>query len=254
MPNPLQQALQHILNPLARLMMSQGVSYGQACEMLKIAMVKEATTLDGMDISDSRVSVKTGIHRKEVKRIKAESGSTRLHAEGSIYSQVLAKWLALGEPPPVLNRIKGLDGQTTFESLVLSISNDVRPRAVLEELLESGVAMETDNETYTLQIDKLIIGQSQASKTRYLGMNIHDHLSVAVNNILETQNPQLERCVFFQGLSDQATKALHDLAEAQAMQALLAVNSAGQQMIEDKQNHGDQRVNFGMYFYKGPKS
>jgi hypothetical protein len=254
MPDPFHEALQHILSPLARLMIGKGISYGQACELLKIAMVKEATNQDGNDITDSRVSVKTGIHRKEVKRIRAEKEDTRLNAEGSIYSQVLAKWLALGEPPPVLNRIKDLDGQTTFETLVLSISNDVRPRAVLEELLERGVVKETTKDTFALQLDKLIIGQSEASKTRFLGMNIHDHLSVAVDNILETQNPQLERCVFFQGLSEQASKELHDMAEEQAMQALLALNSAGQEMIKDSKNHGDQRVNFGMYFYKGSQS
>ena len=254
MPDPFQEALQHILSPLARLMIGKGISYGQACELLKIAMVKEATNQDGNDITDSRISVKTGVHRKEVKRIRAEKENTRLNAEGSIYSQVLAKWLALGEPPPVLNRIKGPDQQSTFESLVLSISTDVRPRAILEELLERGVVIEKTKDTLTLQLDKLIIGQSEASKTKFLGMNIHDHLSVAVDNILEKQNPQLERCVFFQGLSEQASKNLYDLAEEQAMQALLALNSAGQEMIKDTKNHGDQRVNFGMYFYKGSQS
>lgn len=254
MPNPLQQALLHILRPLSRLMMSQGISYGQACEMLKIAMIKEATTQEGKNITDSRVSVKTGIHRKEVKRIKAIKDTARLNAEGSIYSQVLAKWLALGEPAPVLNRISDEDSQTTFESLVLSISNDVRPRAVLDELLASGVVKETTKDNLSLEINKIIIGQDAATKTRYLGMNIHDHLKVAVDNILESQKPQLERCVFFQGLSEKATKDLHDLAEEHAMRALIAVNTAGQKMIQEQQNQGNQRVNFGMYFYKGPKT
>lgn len=247
------QAIQQIFRPLARLLMSRGISYGQACEMLKIAMVKEATIQTGSELTDSRVSVKTGIHRKEVKRIKTERDDVTLHVEGSIYSQVLAKWISLGDPPPVLNRTKSLDNHMTFDTLVSSISSDVRPRAVLEEFLENGIVKGLKNDTLTLQLDKVIVGQSEELKTKYLGMNIHDHLSVAVNNILEIQNPHLERCVYFHGLSENAAKKLHKLAEQLAMKALLEFNASGQVMIENTKNHGDQRVNFGTYFYKSKK-
>ena len=42
MSPPVLKALERILAPLAKLLLSQGVTHGQVSEMLKVAMVREA--------------------------------------------------------------------------------------------------------------------------------------------------------------------------------------------------------------------
>ena len=77
MANAVHLAIMRILQPLARLLVSQGVSYGQVGEMLKTAMVRAAferakhgPTQPGT--TASTVSVATGIHRKDIKRLREQ--------------------------------------------------------------------------------------------------------------------------------------------------------------------------------------
>ena len=120
--------------------------------MLKVAMVGEAlrrsngpSINDGSRIkepTDSRLSIATGIHRKDVKRLRSQSGTSGIGNEGNTASQVIARWLAMGNPPPLLTRqpiAKGRSKSAGFDALVQSVSTDIRPRAVLDELLSRGV-------------------------------------------------------------------------------------------------------------------
>jgi hypothetical protein len=261
MPNAIYQAISRVLNPLARLLISQGVSFGQASEMLKAAMVREALqrALDSNDPageggkggpSDSRLSVATGIHRKEVRRLREQEGMMVGALEGSTASQVLARWLALGSPAPMLERRDSHGQHPSFDDLVTSISKDIRPRAVLDELLARQVVTEEEDGQLKVHADRLVLNQDLASMADYLGMNLADHFSVAVQNLLKEGRPQLDRCVHFHGVSEQMADALHTLAREHAMQALVAVNAVAQEMIKDKKNRGNYRLNFGAYFRK----
>jgi hypothetical protein len=42
---------------------------------------------------------------------------------------------------------------------------------------------------------------------------------------------------------------LKKISEKQAMQALLAVNKAAQALLEQEESRGEQRMNFGVYFF-----
>jgi len=46
-----------------------------------------------------------------------------------------------------------------------------------------------------------------------------------------------------------AVEKLRVAAEKQAMQALLAVNNVAQRLLERESTRGDQRMNFGVYFF-----
>lgn len=261
MPNAIHQAISRVLAPLARLLISQGVSFGQASEMLKAAMVREALQraqasddAPGGDSrgtpSDSRLSVATGIHRKEIRRLRDQEGSPAGTLEGSTASQVLAKWLALGSPVPLLTRRDGQTQSPSFDDLVQSVSKDIRPRAVLDALLARQVVTEEEDGRLKVHADRLVLNQDLESMAAYLGMNLGDHFSVAVHNLLTEGVPQLDRCVHFHGVSERVVDTLHALAREQAMQALVAVNAAAQELIKEEKNRGDYRFNFGAYFRK----
>ena len=73
-PSPaLLRALRHALRPLVRLMIAGGVTLPALIEMLKGLLVDVADKefgLAGKAPTDSRVSLVTGVHRKDVSRLR----------------------------------------------------------------------------------------------------------------------------------------------------------------------------------------
>jgi hypothetical protein len=259
--SPLSSAIERIFSPLSRLLISTGISYGYAAELLKKTMLREAQAIirdgDGRS-TDSRLSIATGLHRKDIKRLKDELVNDHQSEDISITSQVIASWLGLpkgknSKAPQPLRRKKTKSSELDFDDLVSSISKDVRSKAVLDELMARGVITVNDDDFLLLHPEKLTLNQDAASIAKYLGMNVHDHFSVAVNNLIDPKNPQLERCVHYHGLSETSVKQLHELASKKAMEVLIAVNEEAQKLMKDPANRGKERMNFGMYFFTGKK-
>ncbi len=251
-------AVETLFRPLARLLVARRLAFGAISELMKVALVRAAIddlVAQGARPTDSRISIATGVHRKDIKRLKEDSEPQQTPKELSITSQVVAKWLGTkglidpkGNPIPILRK-KQTNEEIDFEDLVRSISKDIRPRAILDELLDRGVVSVINDETLVLHPSRLTSNQDDDALSEYFGMNIHDHLAVTVNNLLDPEKPQLERCVHYQGLSKSAVEDLVKFAEAQAMAALIAFNMKCQETISDKNNHGGYRINFGTYLY-----
>lgn len=257
MKKSLQHALEHMLQPLGTLLIKEGCTYGMFSELLKSSLVKSAEKLlqkDMSTITDSRLSLVTGIHRKDVKRLKETQSPTFNENEISIPAQVIAKWIGCstysnqGEPN-VLSR-KDASGLNDFESLVKAISKDIRPRAVLDELIDRQIVTLLPNNQIQLNIEKITDSPNSESIIKFLGMNIHDHLQTCLNNYINEEPKQLDRCAYYHGLSENAAQQLAELAENLAMESLIKINQKAQELIRDEKNHGNYRTNFGMYFYK----
>src|SRR4026207_1165475 len=75
------RAVYSTLRPITRLLIRFGITYSQFSEISKIAFVVEANRekdTNGRPLNASRISVKTGISRKEVRRIRQlKLGSAR---------------------------------------------------------------------------------------------------------------------------------------------------------------------------------
>ncbi len=253
------KAMEFLLYPLVRLALARNIGYSSLAGIIKFIMVKEAERQfgrsSGEPVSDSRLSIATGIHRKEIKRIRALSANDFSSFEPRVAAQVIARWLgderlhdATGIKP--LPRKKQAGDEIDFDDLVKSISTDIRPKVVLDELLDRGLVVPDADERLRLQPDALGLNQDQAETLQYLSLNIHDHLSTCVNNLMQPQQKMLDRCVHYQGLNAEAIAELGKLAEQQSMAALLAVNKAAQAMARDPARRGDRRMNFGAYFFQ----
>jgi hypothetical protein len=256
--NPVLPAIEHLLYPLARLLLDRGIGFGAISEVIKFVMIKEAErqlmTIDVGSPSDSRISIATGIHRKEVKRLRAMNAHETDFSSASLTAQVVAKWMGnaklcnRGGPKPLPKKKKTIRGYD-FEDLVRSISTDVRPKAVLDAMVLRGLASIDKTGLVQLNPDNLTLNQGQEQTLRYLSMNIHDHLSTAITNLVKPEKKSLERCVHYHGLSDAAVDKLRKASEKQAMQALLAVNKIAQSLLENGGACGENRMNFGVYFF-----
>ena len=70
------KAVRMLCRPLIRLLIEKGVTFPQLRDLVKeiyIDVAREDFSLDGNEPSDSRIFVLTGIHRKDIKRIRQQS-------------------------------------------------------------------------------------------------------------------------------------------------------------------------------------
>jgi hypothetical protein len=124
------KAIEYLLFPLVRLVIARSISYGSLTDIIKFVMVKEAEQqlkLKNTEaISDSRISIVTGIHRREVKRVRGMKVNDVSIYEPSLASQVVARWagekdLQSKNGPKPLPRKKISSEEFDFDDLVISI-------------------------------------------------------------------------------------------------------------------------------------
>lgn len=136
------KALRLSLRPLVALALRHGFKLMDVFELLKVIYVevaREELARSGDRASASRVSVMTGVHRKDIARI-AETQEPVRSAE-DIVSKIIGQWNTSARystkagVPRVLSA-QGVDSE--FAELVRSVSNDVAPYTVLYELERSG--------------------------------------------------------------------------------------------------------------------
>lgn len=261
-PDLLLKALRRALRPLVRLMLSKGVTYLQLTELLKGLFVEVADRdfpVPGKAQTDSRISLLTGIHRKDVKRLRAEILPEAPMPETiSLGMRLAAAW---GEPPfadeegnPLpLPRLSSQSQSVSFESLVASVSKDIRARAVLDEWLRLGVVVLDDEDRVCLKAGAFVPQRGFEEKAFYLGLNLHDHAAAIADNleIEEGASPWLERCVHYDEVHADDLAQLRKDAENGAMRLLRNINRKAADS-EARAAAGDgprKRLTLGVYFY-----
>ena len=264
-PPPLVRALRRVLRPLVRLMMAQGITYPYLTELLKSIFVDVAEAefrLDSKPPTDSRISVMTGVHRKDVSRLRTELKKTTdgIPDVVSLGAQLVALWLGTpryldddGKPLP-LPRFASDGGEQSFEALVTSVNSDIRSRVVLDEWLRLGVAHLDDSNRVCLNTSAFVPSAGFDEKAFYLGHNLHDHAAAAASNLLGLQPPFLERSVQYDALSPESIAQLSAQTREAGMKALLDINQAALELEQqDAQRQvARQRMTFGVYFYTEP--
>lgn len=261
-PPSLVRALRRVLRPLVRLMLARGATYPWVSELLKVLFVEVAEEdfrIGAKPPTDSRVSLVSGVHRKEVNRLRREKIS---HGESapsvvSLGAQLVAVWLASsryldesGRPRP-LTRFASDGGELSFEALVAGVNSDIRPRVVLDEWLRLGVVHFDSEQRVCLNVDAFVPAEGFDEKAFYFGHNLHDHISAAAHNLSGAPKPFLERSVHYDALSADSVAALAAQSEKAGMSALLAINKSAmalEQADADKPSPR-RRMTFGIYFY-----
>lgn len=259
------RAVRHVLHPLVRLLLAQGLTYPWLADMLKGIFVDVADRdfqLARKRQTDSRVSLLTGVHRKDVRRLRDEDGdrAARMPPAVSLGSQLVARWVTTpryldedGMPIP-LARLASQGGELSFEALVATVSKDIRARAVLDEWMRLGVALLDAEDRVILNAEAFVPARGFDEKVFYFGQNVHDHLLTAVDNVIGVEPPQLERSVHYDTLTPQSVAELERLAERLGMQALKSLNRrAAELAARDAEDPAAvERMNFGVYFHREP--
>jgi hypothetical protein len=257
----LHSPLARMLRPLVRLCIRGGMTFPALTQLLRELYVNVAEhdfALEGKEQTDSRVSLLTGIHRKEVARLRgAGAPVNEVPATLSRTSAIIARWLAAseftdakGDPLPLPRTAER--AAPSFEALVESITKDVRPRAVLDEWLDRKLVSINGDDEIVLVEEAFVPHGDDDRKWHYLGRNLHDHVAAAEANVSSAAPRFLERAVHYDGLSAKLAKRLEGRSRELAMEALKVANrEANRALAKDK--GGDYRWNFGIYIYReGP--
>ena len=246
-----------LLRPLVRLFVARGITFPALTNLLRELYVNVAEydfALAGKEQTDSRVSLLTGIHRKEVRRLRgAGAPVSQVPAIVSRTSRIVARWVAAPEFTDAEGRPLPLPRQSeagpSFESLVSGVTRDVRPRAVLDEWLDRGLAaLDAENRVVLREAAYLPKGGGEP-QLYYFGRNLHDHVAAAVENIMGDRPRFLERAVHYDGLSPALAERLEKRAREIAMDALRQANAEAHEACASDPG-GDHRWNFGMYVYR----
>ena len=262
-PRSLSTAVRRLLRPLVKLLLHYSVQYPYFANLLKLAYVEAATQIPvaGKHQTDSRVSMLTGIHRLDVKRLRSEivKGNDGPPATVSLGALVVSRWTAhpeyldnKGRPLP-LPRLASSGSPVSFESLVQSVSKDIRPRVVLDEWLRLGVAQVDELDRVILVTDSFVPSHGLDERMFYLGKNVHDHLGACAHNLTQQDTPPLlERSAYFDHLSLDSTLILSAYARQLASQAMQAFGQKAMELQERDHPDGNatHRVTYGQYFYQ----
>lgn len=262
------KVLNGLLRPLIRALIAQGVTAPVFYRLVKQAYVDVAVSDladDETAVTDSRISVVTGVHRRDVKVMREEDQTegSALRAKVSTLSSVLGSWLAAPRftndqgQPKKLPRF-GPDGDT-FETLVQSVSRDIRPRTILDELIRQNLARLDEDDTVTLLTDGFLGRADVDGRIHFFSKNVGDHMAAAVENLLSDEPPFIERAVYYNRLTSTSVDQIEAQAREMGNELLLTLNrDANIRQTEDKDKEdGTERFRFGVFFYRedeGPKS
>lgn len=261
-PSPvLLASLARILRPVARLMIANGIPLPAAVEMLKDAFVKVAATefpIGDAPPTDSRVSLLTGVHRKDVRRLRAgiRPAGAGANASLNVLSEVVTRWASdrryVGKDgkPRVLARSAAGSGRS-FAGLAYGISSDLKPRSILDELLRLGMVSVDDRDRVTLRVEAFVPSRSGDEKHFFFGENAGDHLAAGVHNLLGRSPAFLDQAVYSDDLSAEGVNEMLHLSREQWSEVLRTlVRRTAELEVRDKAaGRATQRLNVGMYFY-----
>jgi hypothetical protein len=273
-------AVTRVLRPLVGLLMEHGLTFQWLNGLLKSVFVDVAEKefrLPDKRQTDSRITLLTGVHRKDVRRLREASGSGDDGPPPSIYlgAHLVAIWTGddrfldrKGHPKALSRLPRGTE--PSFEELVAGVSTDIRPRAVLDEWLRLGAVEVDDDDRVRLKTEAFIPSKGFEEKSYYLGRNVHDHIAAARHNVQGHKPPMLERSVYYENLTPESVRELEELARGEGSRALQAINRRARELqARDKRNAGPghkragngrgggkprskdaaNRINFGIYFY-----
>jgi hypothetical protein len=261
--SPVVSAVRFMLRPLVKLLLTHSITFPFMSDLLKSIYVEVATEdfqIQGKPQTDSRISLLSGVHRKDVKNLRPE----RIHEQTipltvSLSTKLVKAWGSdpqrvddTGRHRP-LPRLMSEGGETSFEALVTSVSKDIRSRVILDEWLRTGIAKIDAEGRVCLNTEPLSRENNFEEKMYYVGQNVHDHLSAASHNLHGQQPPLLESSVHCNKLTPESIAELEAMTRKLSRQMMEEVKIRTSELEARDADKPDAllRMNFGVYFFSG---
>lgn len=260
----LESALYRMFTAVARVTLKRGLPYDAVAEVAKRAFIDVANrefTIAGRKQSASRVSVLTGIHRKEIARVLAapdpqdRETSTRVTCAGA----VVAGWRrdrAFADRRGMPATLPFDGGAASFAELVrLYGRGDIPARAVLDELLRVGAVERKGDGRIKLLVPAYLPEKTSPEALTILGTDVADLIAVIDHNLASAPGAGFfQRKVSYDNLPVEAVAKIRAHAEREG-QALLerldeAMSAFDRDANPDASGSGRKRAMLGIYYFE----
>ncbi|HET8745975.1 MAG TPA: DUF6502 family protein [Ramlibacter sp.] len=260
-PDDVAQAVAAVLRPAIHLLLRSGIDYPRLAAELKTLFIEEAAAeiqRAGHATTDSAISLLSGVHRKDVRQWRESGRPPGAARPVALSARVFARWITDADyggeqgGPRALPRA---GPAPSFEALVRSVTQDVHPFTVLQELIRLRVAsveIQDGGEIVVPGADFVPPAGSREA-LELLAANLADHASAAVSNVLGAP-PTLEQSVFAAGITPASAERLQALARQLWLRMRGEMIEEASRLYEADQDspQARTRVRFGSYFWSGP--
>lgn len=260
----LHAAVLRLLRPLVRLLLHHSVPYETFADLARwvyVDVAEKEFTLEGKKQTTSRISVITGLNRKEVARLQdmTVEDNTGAIASFNRAEKVVTAWLH--EYPKADSPTRAaplpLDGEHSFASLVKRYSGDMPARAVLDELVRVGVVRKLDSGEIALVSSGTVIPNAkdrQALLTLF-GEDAADFIATIASNVVA---PPERKFYQRKAWSDNIpVEALPVMRERSRLHGQAALESFAEQLSRfdrdvtpNSEGTGRARAVLGVYYYE----
>ncbi len=207
----LRLALAKLLKPLIKVLLRNGMPFGEFTDIAKqmyIEVAYDDFSLSGRKQSASRVSVITGINRKDVAQAikrsselpSATTGLNRNRAFRIVNGWILDERFTDEDGNPMALNL--VDEPPSFNQLVKEYSVDVSVRVLMDELIRAGtVRKNTSDNTVSLLNNSYVPNLDSIEQLRIFGDATYDLLSTIDHNLQpEHTKKQIQRTVSYDSI------------------------------------------------------
>ena len=235
--------LDALLAPTVRILVARGVMFPEFAERMKshyIAAAERQAKADGTKITDSRLSVLTGLQRRDIARLKdTKPREKRAHH----LSRLVALWQTEADYTP---QIPKSGPAPSFEALAQLVHRDVHPRTMLDALQAAGTVQVDDDQVTLVETSYQPLAGTD-DQIAYLAKNVGDHASAATENVLGRDPRHFERAVHYTRLTPAQIAELADDFRRGEMAIFEEMSRKAAEM--KRTGAGTFRFRAGSYFY-----
>lgn len=255
-------ATRRILRALVRVLLRCGIPYPVFSELARWTYAEVAAaefSLPGRKQTNSRISVITGLSRKEVLRLRrlpmpVDGASVeRFHRGARIVSAWVRQRPPEGDDDPWTLEFDG-PGRS-FTALVARHGGDVPPRAVLDELVRAGAVERIGNRVRLLGRAYLPDGNAaEAERMAVLGTDVAALIGTIDHNLqAPVEQRRFQRRVLYRGIPAASLPPIQALAERRGQELLEELDRVLADQGEGPSEQGraggpTRQVMFGMFW------
>ena len=266
MNKPLLSATTKLLYPLIRILLRNGISHGVFSDLAKYVYVDvagEESGIPGKKQTISRISVITGLNRREVGRVKGltpfqETEEVKRYNRAA---RVIGGWIrdkrfldSRGRP-----KVIPFDGTgVSFTELVKKFSGNIPVRAILDELLRVKAVERMQDNRVRLLVRAYLPKADEAGLLSILGTDVKDLIETIDHNLIVSASGSGERFfqrkVSYNNLPVEILSNLRSRTSAKGQNLLEVINrwlsKHDRDIDPDAKGTGRKRAGIGIYYFE----
>ena len=255
-----------MLKPLIKVLLSNGVSFNEFGEWSREAFIDVADkefAIDGKKQTSTRISVITGIFRKDVARVRKQiQKPVKDDKTSNRVTRVISAWRREERFfDHQNNEAKVLDlelGPFSFAALVKEYGGDVSRQAILSELLRLKVVVLDEAGRVQLNTNAYVPSEDLNEQFKLMGQASADILNTIAHNLSSNEESRLQLSVAYRGLSQASVDKFKKISEQKSIELLNKMDKWLADICVSEPRKADSfesyRTGLGIYYFEEKQS